>query len=189
MILSDRHKKVLIDELCATFFKQYYATIYRYCLYRFNYDRQAAEDCCQETFLTLYENLVKFKNYDHVKAWLYHTADNYINRYFRELSKSNKKLVKLSAENELSELVDEANSIELCLDKAINIEDFIEPVLEELTSAEQQLYELYFRQDIPIRELSQRLGISEHALSTRIYRLKGKIKQKIHKVLNTESLI
>lgn len=44
------------NTLCNEIIEKYYASIYRYCFVRLDYNEYAADDCTQEVFLILLKN-------------------------------------------------------------------------------------------------------------------------------------
>ncbi|MNJ02020.1 hypothetical protein D3C73_1618260 [compost metagenome] len=56
-------------------------------------------------------------------------------------------------------------------------------VLQKLSRAETQLYVDYFKENLSINALSQKYSLSKSAVTTRIYRLRKKIKLKVRQAL------
>lgn len=64
--------------------EKYREQLTQYCLRYFGYEREYAEDCVQDAYVALYENLRKgiiIKNY---KSWLYSVTLNYKNKTLKE---------------------------------------------------------------------------------------------------------
>ena len=58
-------------------------TVGAVCVVRLN-NRYDADDCFQNTFLRLYKKSPDFKDEEHLKAWLIHTAINECKRFMRK---------------------------------------------------------------------------------------------------------
>ncbi len=69
--------------------EQYREQLMQYCLQYFNYEYEYAEDCVQDAYVALLENLntgVEIKNY---KSWLYAVVLNYKNKTIKDKIKRN----------------------------------------------------------------------------------------------------
>jgi RNA polymerase sigma factor (sigma-70 family) len=72
------------DELCNIVAEKYYDQIYRYCFSVLNGDKQAAEDCTQETFMIMIKKKKELAFEGNICVWLYKTADRVIKNYVRK---------------------------------------------------------------------------------------------------------
>ena len=157
--------------------EQYYQRIYNYCKYHLNNDPGAAEDCTQDVFRTYYETIQTVK-ITQTKAWLYHTADNYIRRYVKKLAVEKKKVRSLEdLQNNLSEKNLPSNEFDFDLpsDPKIDIEACAGKIIETLKADEQELYRQYYVEHFHIKELSAMYKVSEGALRVRIHRIREHI--------------
>ncbi len=175
----------LFDELA----QKYYWDIYRYCFLKLNYNKLDAEDCTQETFVTLYNYLSKIKNLDYVATWLYKTANNYINRKIRQYSKDNRYLTypDQSEKDGIENLVYEEN-FDLIFEDKIYIEKYVQIILEQLSEKELILWYLYFKEEKSLIDICSVLKISQNSAYVRIHRLKAKISQIIKELLSNEEI-
>ncbi len=147
--------------------------IYKYCLHRLNGDETRAEDCTQNTFLTLYQSSDRITDLDHVGAWLYRVANNFVMKEFRRMKKERdqKSYDEPAVENELSYEVDfleHINEYELYALK--------EEVLKRLTREDRELLILLFEERRTIHAVAQRLGLSDSAVYKRRTQLVNKVK-------------
>jgi RNA polymerase sigma-70 factor (ECF subfamily) len=164
--------------------KRYYEKILKFCAYALGGNRNAAEDCTQDIFLILYENMGRLKDYEKIGGWLYKTADHISKQYAASLRKERKRFV-----NPASAF--ETGGEEMPLDRIAagdNIKSEEEQIAEEkavarasaeiekrLTPRDEQILELAFREKHPLKEVSTRLGISLSAVKSRTSRLRQKI--------------
>ncbi|MDR0583519.1 MAG: sigma-70 family RNA polymerase sigma factor [Treponema sp.] len=164
---------------------RYYGKILKFCCYALRGDRIAAEDCTQDIFLILYENMGRLCDYDRIGGWLYKTADNISKQYIASRRKERKKFAVpavgfAAPEHEESPLDNIAD------EKPIKSEE--DRIAEERTMAwaageikkrlkgdDERVLEFTFRQKHPLKEVAARLGISLSAAKSRVSRLRQKI--------------
>ncbi|MDR2184546.1 MAG: sigma-70 family RNA polymerase sigma factor [Treponema sp.] len=162
--------------------KGYYERILKYCCYVLGGNRSAAEDCTQDIFLILYENMAKLKDHDNLGGWLYKTAGNISKRYAASLRKERVKFAHPAGNPQ-----DEGEApVDGIIAKKITAEE--ERIAEEKAAAraaaaierslkpgDEQILELAFRQKLPLKEVANRLNISLSAVKSRASRLRQKI--------------
>ncbi|MDR0707331.1 MAG: sigma-70 family RNA polymerase sigma factor [Treponema sp.] len=165
-------------------FKRYYEKILKFCVYALGGDRSAAEDCAQDIFLILYENMGRLKDYDKIGGWLYKTAGNISKQYAASLRKERKRF---AVPFPASETGDEESPLDnIAAGDRIKTEE--EQIAEEkavsraaaeigkrLTPKDRQMLALAFRDKQPLKEVAARLGISLSAVKSRASRLRQKI--------------
>jgi RNA polymerase sigma factor (sigma-70 family) len=164
---------------------RYYEKILKFCAYTLGGNLSAAEDCAQDIFLILYENMGRLKDYDRIGGWLYKTADHIAKQYAASLRKERKRFAYPSTESGDGETP--SGSLDrLAAGNSIKSEE--EWVAEEkavaraaaeigkrLTPKDKQILELAFREKHPLKEVAARLGISLGAAKSRTSRLRHKI--------------
>jgi RNA polymerase sigma factor (sigma-70 family) len=177
--------------------KRYYEKILKFCVYALGGNRSAAEDCAQDIFLILYENMGKLKDYDKIGGWLYKTAGNISKQYAASLRKERKRFAAPSS-------AFEAENGETPLDRIDRIaaggriKSEEEQIAEEkalaraaaeirrrLTSKDEQILALVFRENHPLKEAACRLGISLSAAKSRVSRLRQKVSGLVRELLET----
>lgn len=151
----------MIEEtLCELIINRYYDTVYNLCFARLNRNRQAAEDCTQETFLTFFSKRSKLEFTDNIQLWLYRTAEKVIKAYIRR----NKQI-----------LVD----VDEVADKLISEEQSFEEQSETfdcLSEEEKELLTIYYDYEYGERlRLAEEKGLTQSALYNRVYRIKQKL--------------
>jgi RNA polymerase sigma-70 factor (ECF subfamily) len=163
--------------------KQYYERILKFCVYALGGNRSAAEDCAQDIFLILYENMGKLKDHDRIGGWLYKTAGNIAKRYAASLRKE--RAMFAMPFGGPGDGGGEA-PVDGIIAKPIKTEE--EQIAEEKALAaaavmigkclkpdDQRILELAFRQKKPLKEVAARLGIGLSAAKSRASRLRQKI--------------
>jgi RNA polymerase sigma-70 factor (ECF subfamily) len=164
--------------------KRYYEKILKFCVYALGGNRNAAEDCAQDIFLILYENMGKLKDYDKIGGWLYKTAGNISKQYAASLWKERKRFAEPS-------FASHAGSEETPLDRVAagdNIKSEEARIAEEeaiaraaaeigkrLSPKDEQILSLAFHQKHPLKEVAARLDISLSSAKSLVSRLRHKI--------------
>ncbi|MDR2444498.1 MAG: sigma-70 family RNA polymerase sigma factor [Spirochaetaceae bacterium] len=171
--------------------KRYYERILKFCLYALGGNVSAAEDCAQDIFLILYENMGKLRDYDRIGGWLYKTAGNISKRYAAALRKERGAIFtprsspsgnaddgaphdgweapvdRIPARTMKTEAEQAAE--EKALDRAAAA------IRDRLKPADGRVLELAFHQKLPLKEVASRLGLSLSAVKSRVSRLRHKV--------------
>ena len=156
----------MIEEtLCELIRNRYYDTVYNLCFARLNRNRQAAEDCTQETFLTFFSKRGKLEFTDNIQLWLYRTAEKVIKSYIRR----NKQIL-IDVDEVADKLISEEQSFE---EQSV--------AFDCLSEEEKELLTIYYDYEYGERiRLAEEKGLTQSALYNRVYR----IKQKLYKEYN-----
>jgi RNA polymerase sigma-70 factor (ECF subfamily) len=157
--------------------KRYYEKILKFCVYALGGSRSAAEDCAQDIFLILYENMGKLKDYDKIGGWLYKTAGNISKQYAASLRKERKMFAAPSPAS-LDNIAARGNikSEEARIAEEKAIARAAAEIGKRFTPKDEQILSLAFRQKHPLKEVAARLGISLSAAKSRASRLRHKIR-------------
>lgn len=139
-----------------------------------------AEDIVQETFITFAQKHYQFKGRSSLKTWLYQIAINKSKDFLR--SPKNKltqfpfsHLVLTSKEREAEEkLIDDDDS------------RIIAKCLFKLTIKYREVLNLFYYEELTIKEISNVLSISEANVKTRLTRGRDKFKQVYIKEVNND---
>lgn len=154
----------------------YYDDIYHLCFSRLKREEDAA-DVTQEVFLFFQENYNDLED-EFIKTWLYAVANNKIKEQFREIAKREKELIfgtvfgSHTSTDILYEMEEENNIT------PEEIEEKKKSILDSLTEKELELFEMVYTKHLEYKELAKVFNISEHAVRSRVYRLRLKIKEK-----------
>jgi RNA polymerase sigma-70 factor (ECF subfamily) len=163
---------------------RYYERILKFCAYTLGGNRSAAEDCTQDIFLILYENMGRLGDYDKIGGWLYKTAGNISKQYAASLRKERAKFAAPSPAFETGGGETPLDNIaaEYCIkteEERIAEEDAITHAAAEIRKSlkprDEQMLELAFRQKRPLKEVAARLNISLSAAKSRVSRLRQKV--------------
>ncbi len=166
------------DDLCNKYFER----VYRYCKKLVNGQGQLldfVEECTQNTFLAARKQIPKLMNHPNIEGWLYNTARNLINNCYRSMyiKKNHELFIDDSSSCALMTSEDEFDSL---LDETIDVDMLAIELLRKLNENEYNLYMDYYKSNMSILELSKKYEISSTAVTTRIYRVKAKIKMIAH---------
>lgn len=131
--------------------------------YRLTGDIHLAQDNVQETFKELLENPHKLDGHPNPSAWLTRTV------YYKAMNE--RRLCEHTRNVSLDQLGD-IFPAELGVDLS-------ELMPEDLTDDERRLLTMRYEARMSCREIGDKLGISENASSTRLFRLIQKIRKKI----------
>lgn len=153
------------EEEFTRLFLLYRVSIYRICLCSLK-DPSEAEDVTQEVFLKLYTKAPVLSSDEQVKAWLIRVAVNACRDVFR------------SARYRLTEPIDEniggtpADNTE---------ENRLLTIITQLKPKIRTVMYMYYYEEYSVREISELLGISETAVSSRLQRGREQLKALIEK--------
>ena len=154
----------------------YYNDIYHLCLSRLKREEDAS-DVTQEVFLFFQEKYNELED-EYIKAWLYAVANNKIKEQFRAIAKREKELIfgtvfGSQTSTDILYEMEEDNKI-----TPEELEEKKKSILSSLNEKELELFEMVYIKHIEYKELAKTFNISEHAMRTRVYRLRLKIKEK-----------
>lgn len=166
------------EDLCNKYFEQ----IYYYCRRLVKGQEQFTdfvEDCTQNTFLEARKQISKLRHHPNVEGWLYTTARNLINNLYRSMYTKKRHELRLD-DNMACTLIELDDELEELFDKTIDLDKLCNEILSTLNTNEYALYIDYYKDSMSISNLSKKYNISATAMTTRIYRLKIKIKNIAH---------
>jgi RNA polymerase sigma-70 factor (ECF subfamily) len=164
---------------------RYYKKILRFCWYALGGNNGAAEDCAQDVFLVLYQNMAKLRDYDKIGGWLYKTASNKTKQYAALLRRERKHTVyyPLFFENDdTSEKIPAAlvytggepdENSRLAEEKAIDAA--FAAITKQLKPADELILRLVFQEKRPLKEVAALLNIGLSAVKSRVSRLRQRI--------------
>ncbi len=152
-----------LDKYFEKIYKENYCDLCMY-IYRMVSDDNLVEDIVQETFYEAYRKRKLLYQHPKPVGWLYITA-----RYkMLKLSKKNKDIIIRNCEIEGQE--EDVNFNYIDLEKSLE---------KYLTEKEITMLKDYIINGYTAKEMSLKLGISEGAVKTRVFRIKEKIKKNI----------
>lgn len=142
--------------------------IFRHCLYRV-FNKEMAEDFTQEIFLRYFEHLSKGNTVQHVKSFLYKTANNLIIDYVRRKKES-------SLDEMMNRGFDPKDKSHETIVDDIDAKIVIE-VLKQIDEIYRIPFLLRYSDGLMPREIAEILGETENVISVRIYRGLKKVKE------------
>lgn len=156
-----------------------YARIYNY-IFAMVKDSFLAEDLTQEVFTTAFLKGDIFLKHESPPAFLYRTAKLKVLEAFREKGRG-----------EVAELNEDAAGIDVEplqvlmreKDRQIDETQFVPKVMGRLSKNQLDLYQRYYIEKKPMKQIAKELGIKEAALKMRYVRLRRDVK-KIVKEIN-----
>ncbi|MDR2304154.1 MAG: sigma-70 family RNA polymerase sigma factor [Treponema sp.] len=175
---------VVTDAAFNGIVKRYYERILKFCVYTLGGNRSAAEDCTQDIFLILYENMGRLKDYDKIGGWLYKTAEHIAKQYAASLRKERKKIITFfptfttgDGETPLDRIAagGSIKSEEEQITEEKAVARAAAEIGKRLTPKDKQILALAFRERHPLKEAAARLNISLSAAKSRVSRLRQKI--------------
>lgn len=154
----------------------YYSDVYHLCLSRLKKEADAA-DVTQEVFLFFQVNYNELED-DFIKSWLFSVANNKIKEQFKRIAKREKELIleKVTETQSSADILYEMEEENKITEK--ELEEKKQSILSSLNEKELELFEMVYIKHLEYAELAKALDISEHAVRSRVYRLRVKIKER-----------
>lgn len=161
--------------------EQYRTQLIQYCLQYFECEYEYAEDCVQDAYVALIENLKNGIEISNYKAWLYTVALNHKNKAIKDKLRRNEFDFTSNEEKDAvlnNTITYEPDYLEeIVTDKMI--EDRAIRIISSLAPDEKKLYIAYYLNGKKLKEIADDFGVSHPAMRKRHTALKRKIKQKI----------
>ena len=148
-----------IEEITST----YWQKIFRLCKGYVN-DHQWAEDITQETFITVWQQLPKFRNESSIGTWIFRIASNHC---LRQIEKQ-KRMPKAELPAEIAAPPATSNEPKI---------DFLYQCISELPEIDRLIISLEL-EDVKQAEIASIVGISATNVRVKIHRIKEKLSQK-----------
>lgn len=165
--LSSKFDKQRADKLLKEAYEQNYVSIYRYCLSRLK-NNEMTEDCVQETFLVLYNKFLAGEEIAYIKAFLMKTASNFILKKFDEIKRAQSTVT-------LDEVINIPSQSE-DVDERLTFEEYSRQISAALSSLDAEIFTLKYIEEYKIKEIAARLDMSIPAVTTRLSRMRQKLK-------------
>ncbi len=177
---KSKNALISIDEIMEEC-EQYRKDLIRYCSQFFEFELEYAEDCVQEAYIALYENLSKGIEISNYKSWLYKVVLNYKNKAIKDKVKRNQ--LDFLDNEEKDETLNNALSYEPDFVENMitneTIEERMLKILSALNKDEQYLYFAHYHDKRNLKVIAQEMGISHTAARQRHVELTKKIKKMI----------
>lgn len=188
-LYSEQNNNAITQEnidIIMTDCEQYRKQLISYCLRYFECEYEYAEDCVQEAFVALYENLKKGTEIHNYKSWLYAVTLNYKNKAIKD--KINRNEYEFAYNEEKDSTINDAISYNPdYLDSMVSdetIEERAIRIISKLNPEEKSLYKLYYWEHKKLKDIAKILEINYSTLRKRHEKLKKKIKKMIKEYEN-----
>ena len=153
---------LIFDEI----YKTYWQKVFRLSMGYVD-DRDWAKDIAQETFITVWEQLPKFRNESSIGTWVFRIASN---QCLRQIEKQNR-MPKSNLPIEIEDVL---------LPNLEHKMELLYKYISELPETDRLIISLEL-EDINQTEIANIMGISEANVRVRIHRIKEKLTQKFNK--------
>jgi RNA polymerase sigma-70 factor (ECF subfamily) len=144
-------------------YNDHWQKVFRLCMGYVN-DSDWAKDIAQETFITVWQQLPKFRNESAVGTWIFRIASN---QCLRQIEKQ-KRMPKAELSVQLEAKTDVSNEGKI---------NFLYQCISELNEIERIIISLEL-EDVKQSEIAEIVGISEANVRVKIHRIKEKLSDK-----------
>lgn len=161
--------------------EKYREQLIQYCSQYFDYEYEHAEDCVQDAYVALFENLnngVEIKKY---KSWLYAVVLNYKNKTIKDRIKRNE--FDFVNNEEKDEVIENSKSYNPDYTDQMTTDKMIEEqalhIISQLNSDEKELYIEYYWKHKKLKDIADELNVPYDTIRKRHGKLKKKLNIKI----------
>jgi len=153
------HTKMVFDEI----YKTYWNKVYRICMGYVN-DHDWAKDIAQETFITIWQQLPKFRNESAIGTWIFRIASN---NCLRQIERRNR-IPRSEMPEQVEDHIEAENEPQM---------QFLYKCIAELPETDRLIISLEL-EDIKQAEIAKIVGLSETNVRVKVYRIKEKLAKK-----------
>jgi RNA polymerase sigma-70 factor (ECF subfamily) len=136
-------------------------------------DREEAEEVAQDVFVKCYKSLSKYKNESKFSTWLYRIAYNTNMDVLRARKRTIPLVEVLDINHNYQETSKDALQFLIENDKRNALQDAI----ASLSKEEQVILLLYYYEEIPLKEISEIVNLSESNVKVKLHRSRKHIYQ------------
>jgi RNA polymerase sigma-70 factor (ECF subfamily) len=167
------------DDAIKDLFNAYFDRLYSLVFHEVGKDQSAAEDIVQETFLSAFKSLKKFKGDSRVYTWLVGIAHHKIGDYYRRLKRERRNTI-IPSENdsERLELVDTGMSAADMVESA-EVKLVVEQALLRLPFDYRQVLLLKYIEEMSVSEICQIMKRSPKSVEGLLTRARRALKENI----------
>lgn len=144
-------------------YQDHWQKVFRLCMGYVN-DSDWAKDIAQETFITVWQQLPKFRNESSVGTWIFKIASNHC---LRQIEKQ-KRMPQAELPMQLEAKAEVSNEDKI---------NFLYKCISELNEVERIIISLEL-EDVKQAEIAEIVGISEANVRVKIHRIKEKLSEK-----------
>lgn len=150
-------------------FEEYYPKLFNYVYYR-TLNRDLADDITASAMLKLVRSYESFDSErGEFGAWIYRIARNELYSYYRR-------------QRDEADLDSVPESLVACTDDYGNLDDkgaMVRAALEALNEEERELVYLKYWEELPNKEIAQRMGMNSSTISTKLWRATDKMRKAV----------
>jgi len=170
------YEKILLEQVrrgnrraFAKLYNEYIEKIYRFIYFR-TYDQEKARELTSEVFIKIFDYLLKGKEIESFRAFLYQTARHLIIDFYRTKSAdvSLDEAREIPVEKDINDLIDQKLEVEK-----------IGRYLSALKPEHQEIVILRFFEGLPFKEIAKIVGESEENVRTIASRSVKKLKESL----------
>ena len=144
-------------------YKTYWSKVFRICMGYVN-DHDWAKDIAQETFVTIWQQLPKFRNESAIGTWIFRIASN---NCLRQIERQNR-MPRSEMPEQIAEII--THDIEPAV-------QFLYKCISELSETDRLIISLEL-EDVKQVEIAKIVGLSETNTRVKIYRIKERLAKK-----------
>jgi RNA polymerase sigma-70 factor (ECF subfamily) len=152
----------------------YYPALYKFALFKLKSTEQAF-DVTQEVFCRYIEFADNFESEQHEKNWLFFTASNICNSYWRSgwykhVFLDDSKIETVHQGSQLSDFIEKEDA------------SLIRIAVMKLSYKDRELIHLFYYENMSIKEISYVTGRKESTIQTQLSRAREKLKKKLEEI-------
>ncbi|WP_179414438.1 RNA polymerase sigma factor [Mucilaginibacter sp. E4BP6] len=144
-------------------YKTYWSKVFRICMGYVN-DHDWAKDIAQETFVTIWQQLPKFRNESAIGTWIFRIASN---NCLRQIERQNR-MPRSEMPEQIAEII--THDIEPAV-------QFLYKCISELSETDRLIISLEL-EDVKQAEIAKIVGLNESNTRVKIYRIKERLAKK-----------
>lgn len=175
-------------EAFTPFVQKYQQRVYNL-IYRRIRNHEAAEDICQEVFLKAWQALPDFKGKSGFYSWLHQIAVNcsidFIRKQKREIVFAYEELT-INPDDTIQIPQPHASPPEI-LEKE-ELGHIIRKAVTQLPAGQQRVFNLRYREELPIKEIAAHLNKSEGTVKSHLYHARQKLQEILRPYLQNQPL-
>lgn len=137
------------------------------------FKQEDIEETISDAFLILWKNASKMHENDKITSYLAGVIHNLI-------KKKNRKITVNFNIEDYENSIEDKKQLEEFYEKQDKIEA-IRKVVEKMSSEDNEIFELFYYSEKKVKEIANKLNITEFKVKTKLYRIRKKIKQELEK--------
>ncbi len=160
------------ENVLRNFYQEHVATVYRFVLCRLDRDHAAAEDVVSQVFFQAFRDIERYDGLHAPGAWLQGIARHRIQDALRRKGRRdalNRVVQEVSGLELADSSQDSSSAPELALEKE-ETQRAVEWVLSALPPEYEQMLRLHYVEDLPVKEIAEKLGLTFKAAEARLLR-------------------